>query len=127
MALNDIVKKDLYTIPEMRDIYTATKGSKWLTVIDLKEAYYYIENEEKDKCKTEFEFKGRTYEWNGMVMGYKNSPMIMQRTMNQIFDDMIGKSVMIYLDDIIIFDRDINEHKNNIEEVIRRLERIIFG
>ncbi|KRH94332.1 transposable element [Pseudoloma neurophilia] len=86
----------------------ATMGSKWLTVIDLKEAYYYIENEEKDKCKTAFEFKGRTYEWNGN--GYKNSPMIMRRTMNQIFDDMIGKSVMIYLDDIIIFDRDINEH-----------------
>ncbi|KRH92898.1 putative transposable element [Pseudoloma neurophilia] len=65
MELNDIVKKDSYTIPVMREIYTATMGSKWLTVIDLKEAYYYIENEEKDKCKTEFEFKGRTYEWNG--------------------------------------------------------------
>ncbi|KRH91757.1 putative LTR retrotransposon [Pseudoloma neurophilia] len=63
---------------------------------------------------------------NGMVMGYKNSPMIMQRTMNQIFDDMIGKSVMIYLDDTIIFDRDINEHKNNIEEVIRRLNKNNF-
>ncbi|KRH92899.1 putative transposable element, partial [Pseudoloma neurophilia] len=50
----------------------------------------------------------------------------MQRTMNQIFDDMIGRSVMMYLDDIIIFDRDINEHKNNIEEVIRRLDKNNF-
>ncbi|KRH93064.1 putative LTR retrotransposon protein [Pseudoloma neurophilia] len=126
MALNDIVKKDSYTIPTMREIYTATKGSKWLTVIYLKEAYYYIENEERDEGKTAFELKGRVYEWNGMVMGYKNSPMIMQRTINQIFDGMIGKNIMIYLDDIIIFDTYINKHKKNIEELIRRFDENNF-
>ncbi|KRH93834.1 pol polyprotein [Pseudoloma neurophilia] len=89
MALDDAVKKDSYTIPTMREIYTTTQGCKWFTVIDLEEAYYYIENVESDKCKTAFEFKGQVYEWNGMVMGFKNSPMVMQRTMDRIFKGMI--------------------------------------
>lgn len=65
MSLNDVVRKNFYTIPTIREIYTATQGSKWSTVIDLKEVYYYIENEEKNKCKTAFEFEGQVYEWNG--------------------------------------------------------------
>ncbi|KRH94493.1 krab-a domain-containing protein [Pseudoloma neurophilia] len=121
MALNDAVKKDSYAIPTMREIYTTTQGCKWFTVIDMKEAYYYIENVECDKCKTAFEFKGQVYEWNGMVMGFKNSPMVMQRTMDRIFEGMIRKNVMVYLDDIIIFDKDLDQHKKNIEKVIRLL------
>lgn len=57
MSLNDIVRKESFAIPTMREIYAATQRAKWLTVIDLKEAYYYIENEENDKCKTAFKFK----------------------------------------------------------------------
>ncbi|KRH93827.1 retrotransposon-like family member (retr-1) [Pseudoloma neurophilia] len=49
MALNGAVKKDSYAIQTMREIYTTTQGCKWFTVIDLKEAYYYIENVESDK------------------------------------------------------------------------------
>ncbi|KRH92805.1 krab-a domain-containing protein, partial [Pseudoloma neurophilia] len=121
MALNDAVKKDSYAIQTMREIYTTTQGCKWFTVIDLKEAYYYIENVESDKCKTAFEFKGKVYEWNGMVMGFKNSPMVMQRTMDRIFEGMIRKNVMVYLDDIIILDEDLDQHRKNIEKVIRLL------
>ncbi|KRH93828.1 retrotransposon-like family member (retr-1) [Pseudoloma neurophilia] len=56
-----------------------------------------------------------------MVMGFKNSPMVMQRTMGRIFEGMIRKNVMVYLDDIIIFDKDLDQHKKNIEKVIRLL------
>lgn len=80
-------RKDSYSIPTMREVYSATQGSKWFTVIDLKEAYYYVENLETGKYKTAFEFKGQVYEWNSMVMGFKNSPMIMQRTMDRYWMD----------------------------------------
>lgn len=52
--------------------------------------------------------------------------MDLQRSMNRIFDGLIRNSVMVYLDDIIIFDKDIDEHKKHIEEVIRRLDRNNF-
>lgn len=110
----------------MREIYSTAQGSNWFRVVDLKKTYYYIENEESDRSKTAFEFKGQIYEWNSMVMGFKNSPMIMQRIMDKILDGMIRKNLIVYLDDIIIFDDDLKFHKKNVFEVIRRLNRNKF-
>ena len=78
MALNDLVEKDPYELPETRNVTGAMQGSKWFTVVDLKEGFYHIAIEEEDKKKTAFEFEGRVYEWNGMVMGFKNAPQILQ-------------------------------------------------
>lgn len=55
------------------------------------------------------------------TMGFKNGPMIMQRAMNRIFSDMIGKSMMIYLDDIIIPEHNLETHKKTMEAVLKRL------
>ena len=61
--------------------------------MDLKEKFYHIEIEEKHKYKTVFEFDGRMYEWNSMVMRFKNAPQIMQRTMNILLDKLRKKGV----------------------------------
>ncbi|KAF9742483.1 Retrovirus-related Pol polyprotein from transposon gypsy, partial [Nosema granulosis] len=98
MGLNDLVEKDPYGLPTIRDIIQNTQGSNVFTVIDLKEGFYHIEIEEKHKHKTAFEFDGSVYEWNSMVMGFKNAPQIMQRTMNRILDDWRGKGVEVYMD-----------------------------
>lgn len=65
-------------------------------------------NYEEGKKKTAFEFRGKTYERNGMAMGYRNSPMIMQRIMERIFGDMTRKCLMVYLDDIIVFGNNVH-------------------
>lgn len=59
----------------MKEIIQKTCGAKWFSVVDLREAFFSIENEEAHQHKTAFEFKGRVYEWNSVAMGYKNSPM----------------------------------------------------
>lgn len=102
IALNDIVEKDCYKLARIRDVVRSTQGSDWFTVFDLKEGFYHVEIEESEKFKTAFEFKGRVYEWNSMVMGFKNSPQVLQRIMNTIFDDLIGKGVEVYMDDVVI-------------------------
>ena len=96
IALNDLVEKDPYSIPNIRDVLRATQGSKWFTVLDLKEGFYHIEIKEEDRHKTAFEVNGRVYEWKSMVMGFKNSPQIMQRVMNKILGDLKGKGVEVY-------------------------------
>jgi hypothetical protein len=100
--LNDLAEKDSYALPEMRRIIEATAGSNFFTILDLKEGYYQIEILEEHKHKTAFEFEEKVYEWNGMVMGYKNAPMIFQRIMNKILGEKLGSGVQAYLDDIII-------------------------
>jgi len=121
IALNDLVEKDPYCIPNIRDILRATQGSKWFTVLDIKEAFYNIEIEEEDKHKTAFEINGQIYEWNSMVMGFKNSPQILQRIMNEILGELRGKGVEVYIDDIVIHANERKEHDRLVEEVIKRL------
>ena len=85
MALNDKVEKDEYTLPNIERIIESTQNSKWFTVIDLKEAFYHIKIKEEHRHKTAFEYRRQKYEWTGMVMGFKNSPTIIQRIMDLIF------------------------------------------
>ena len=122
IALNDIVAKDEYRLASIRDVVRATQGAAFMTVFDLKEGFYSIEIQEEDKYKTAFEFNGKVYEWNSMVMGYKNSPQILQRTMDRIFRDLIGKGVQIYMDDIVIYGKSEEEHERLVREVCRRLK-----
>ncbi|MGL4850595.1 MAG: reverse transcriptase domain-containing protein, partial [Clostridium sp.] len=118
-SLNDLVEKDPYELPLMKDIIRATQGSTIFTVIDLKEGFYHIEIEEAHKHKTAFEYDGRIYEWNSMVMGFKNSPHIMQRAMNIVLDNFRGKGVEVYMDDIVIHAKSSKEHDDLLEEIVK--------
>lgn len=89
MALNDLVEMDPYELVNIREVVRATQGLKWFSVVGMKEAFYYIEIEEEDRHKTAFEFEGKVYEWNSMVMGFKNSSQMLQKVMNRLFEDMI--------------------------------------
>lgn len=122
MALNDLVEKDPFELANIRDVIRATTGSKWFTVIDLKEGFYHIEIEREDRHKTAFEFDGKVYEWNSMVMGFKNSPQILQRVMNKILNKRRGQGVEVYMDDIVIHARTIKEHDRILKWVFNRLK-----
>ena len=59
-----------------------------------------------------------------MPFGLKGAPLTFQRTMNNIFGDMLGKSVYIYLDDIIIASKDMDSHMETLKAVLRRLQEV---
>ncbi len=122
IALNDIVEKDPYELVNIRDVIRSTQGSRYFTVIDLKEGFYSVEIEEEDKFKTAFEFNKKVYEWNSMVMGFKNSPQILQRIMNNIFEKFIGKGIEIYMDDIVVHSKTREEHDWLVEQAVMILE-----
>lgn len=120
--LNDLVEKDPYEMRNLREVVAATQGSKWFTIVDLKDAYYHIEIEEEHKHKTAFEVEGCVFEWNGMVMGFKNAPLILQRVMDKILGDLRGKGVEVYMDDIVIHAKTQEEHNRLLYKVLKRLE-----
>lgn len=103
IALNTLVEKDPMELRNIRDVVRATAGSKIFSVIDLEEAFYHIELEEEDKHKIAFEFDGVLYKWNSMVMCFKNPPQVLQRVINENFEDLRGKGVDAYMDYIIIY------------------------
>ena len=89
-------------------------------------AFYSVEIAEKDKEKTAFECLGRAYEFNGMVMGYKNAPMVLQRIMTRELDSWIGNGVEVYYDDILIHAKSKEQHDQILNGVLEILEANFF-
>ncbi|KAF9761670.1 Retrovirus-related Pol polyprotein from transposon [Nosema granulosis] len=102
MAENDLVEKGRYELTTFGDVKRFTQRSRYFSVIDLKETFNSIEMEE-DKCKTAFEFNKKAYEWNSMIIGYKNSPHTLQRGMDTIFEEFRGKDIETYINDMVIY------------------------
>ncbi|CAA7267179.1 unnamed protein product [Cyclocybe aegerita] len=76
-----------------------------------------------DEWKTTFRTRYGSFEWRVMPFGLSNAPAAFQRFMNDIFSDLIDISVIVYLDDILIYSSDLASHKEHVKEVLRRLRK----
>ncbi|KAI5151211.1 hypothetical protein ENBRE01_1973 [Enteropsectra breve] len=121
-ALNDITLKDNYPLPRLDELIDELGGCSVFSILDATSGYYQISIDESDKPKTAFRWKNGLYEFNRMPFGLCNAPATFQRTMDIIFKDINGQYVIPYLDDIIIFSRNLEEHKEHLNEIFKRLQ-----
>ena len=120
--LNQRTKKDSYGIPRVEDTLHMLSGSKYFSKLDLKSGYWQVELAEEDKEKTAFQVGGLGFfECNRMPFGLCNAPATFQRLMERCMGDMNLRDCLIYLDDIIIFSRDIDSHLERLDAVFSRL------
>ncbi len=73
---------------------------------------------------TAFSMPNSHFKWTSMPFGLKGAPFTFQRTMNNIFGDMLGNSVYIYLDDIIFASKDTTSHMETLKSVLKRLQEV---
>lgn len=121
-ALNKITEKDVTPVVSLDQLRESIKDAKYLTKIDIRDAYHMIRMKEEDQHKTAFKTRFGLYEFTVMPFGLTNAPACFTRMMNRIFSDMHHRSVIIYIDDIIIFSKTKEEHKEHVAEVLKRLE-----
>jgi hypothetical protein len=122
-SLNKISRKDRYPIPLINDLLDAPKRARYYTKIDLRHAYHLVRIAEGDEWKTAFRTRYGSFEWLVMPFGLSNAPAVFQRFMNDIFADMLDVSVVVYLDDILIYSDDMDSHRRHVKEVLRRLRK----
>ncbi|KAI5193332.1 hypothetical protein NEMIN01_2480, partial [Nematocida minor] len=121
--LNDITRRMNYEIPDMKEILEKMQGSKYFSIIDLKDGYFQIKLREEDRHKTAFRIMGRTYEYCSMPMGYMNAPMIFQKMMDEILGELIKTNkVAVYMDDIVIYTKTEKEHMETVKKVMDKLK-----
>ncbi|KAI3375884.1 hypothetical protein L3Q82_004150 [Scortum barcoo] len=99
-------------------------GSKWFSVLDLRSGYYQIAMAEEDKEKTAFICPLGFFQFERMPQGITGAPATFQRLMEKAVGDMNLLEVLVYLDDLIVFGRTLEEHEERLLKVLDRLAEV---
>lgn len=123
--LNGMVVKDSYPLPNIEEMVDLLRDAKVMSVMDLSSGFWQVPVHESAKEKLAFTTHFGTYTFRGMPFGFVNAPGIFQRAIAETLDPLLFKCVMVYVDDIIIYSRSIDEHIGDLENVFKLLDQ--FG
>ncbi|RXN39345.1 Transposon Ty3-I Gag-Pol poly [Labeo rohita] len=121
--LNSCSTRDAFPLPRIEDALEALGQARFFSTLDLTSGYWQVEVAEHDKHKTAFSTPMGLFEANRMPFGLQNAPSTFQRLMTCCFGDLNFESLLIYLDDIIVFSRTFEEHLERLDVVFSRLRK----
>ena len=120
-GLNGVTKKNAYPLPRIDECLDSLGGNKWFSCLDLQSGYWQIGMHPDDVEKTAFSTQHGLFEFDRMPFGLCNAPAVFERMMEDMLRGLLNKVCLVYLDDIIVFGKTLNEAASNLELVLMRL------
>jgi hypothetical protein len=122
-ALNKVTVKNRYPLLRIDDLFDQLSGAKVFSRIDLRSEYYQIQIAQGDEEKTAYRTRYGSYEFLVMPFGLTNAPATFCTLMNDIFREWLNDFVVVYIDDILVYNNSMEEHAEHLRKVFQRLRK----
>lgn len=119
--LNSMIVIDKFLIPIVDDLLNELNGATIFTKLDLRSDHHHIKMHEADFDKTTFRTHHRNYKFLVMTFGLTTAPVTFQSLMNTILADFLKRFVLVFFDNILIYNRTIEDHLQHMHSIFQRL------
>ncbi|KAJ9539497.1 hypothetical protein OSB04_032230 [Centaurea solstitialis] len=121
--LNKLTVKNRYPLPRIDDLFDKLQGAAWFSKIDLRSGYNQLKVREEDVHKTAFRTRYGLYEFVVMPFGLTNAPAAFMDLMNRVCRPLLDRSVIVFIDDILIYSKTKEDHVEHLREVLEILRK----
>jgi hypothetical protein len=120
-SLNDVTIKNKYPLPRIDDLFDQMRGAKVFSKIDLHYGYHQMRIRLSDIPKTAFTTRYGLYEYTVMSFALTNAPAYFMYLMNKVFMEYLDKFVVVFINDILIYPKNEEEHEEHLRLVLQKL------
>ena len=120
-ALNSSTIRNRYPLPRVDELFDLLSGARYFSKIDLRTGYWQIRMAPESVPKTAFTSRHGHFEWLVLPMGLTNAPAEFMKMMEDTFREQLNKSVLVFLDDILVFSSTLEEHEQHLRSALERL------
>jgi hypothetical protein len=117
-ALNEVTVKNKYPLPRIGDLFDQLRGASVFSKIDLRSGYHQLRIRPSDVPKTAFITKYGLYEFMVMSFGLTNMLAYYMYLMNCVFMDYLDKFIVVFIDDILVYSQNEQEHEEHLSKVL---------
>ncbi|GJZ11181.1 putative reverse transcriptase domain-containing protein [Tanacetum coccineum] len=125
--LNKLTVKNRYPLPRIDDLFDQLQGSSVYSKIDLRSGYHQLRIKEEDIPITAFRTRYGHFEFQVMPFGLTNAPAVFMDLMNRVCKPYLDKFVIVFIDDILVYSKDEEEHGKHLKIILELLKKERFA